>query len=139
MSAEDNVASLLEELVSEDVGAAVSTSAIASVNAPVASVEPQSVVVSGPAGDAVFPAGSAPVVDTNLPVVDAPAAEPYLAIFDEIVGQLDTLGADSTKIAAAGDQDGRLAAALGFIKNQQELNEKMYALLVEMSNMMAKN
>lgn len=117
MSAEDNVATLLEELVSGDT-----------------KPDTQHVVVSGPAGEELFPTGSMPVINTDLPAVNTPTSDGYLLIFDEIVNQLDMLGGDGARIVSAGDQDGRLAAALGFIKNQQELNEKMYALMVELSN-----
>lgn len=96
-----------------------------------------SVKVSGPAGDTVISAGSAVVVNTNMPAhVDA--NDGYLALFDDIANHLDVLGGDIGKISSAGDQDGRLAAALTFIRNQHELNEKLYALVVEMSNAMAK-
>lgn len=118
MSAESDVSILLEELVAGEPA------------------KQNTVVVSGPSGVAEFPAGSVPVVNTEV----APAApnDDYLVLCDEIVNRLDMLTANTEQIDRAADQDGRLAAALLFIKNQQELNEKLYAAWVEMSNMLAK-
>lgn len=101
------------------------------------SAQSGSVKVSGPAGEVVIPAGSAVVIDTTMPA-PVEVNDGYLAMFDDIANQLDILGGDISKISSAGDQDGRLAAALAFIRNQHELNEKLYALVVEMSNAMGK-
>ena len=117
MSAEV-VANLLEELADD-------------------SAQAGSVKVSGPAGEVVIPAGSPVVIDTNMPA-PAESNDAYLALFDDIANQLDVLGSDIGRISSAGDQDGRLAAALTFIRNQHELNEKLYTLVVEMSNAMGK-
>lgn len=121
MSAQDDVQILLEELATD---APTTPSA--------------SITVRGPSGEVVFDAGSSPVIDTNVPEVACAEADGYLQHFNEITSQLDSLDAIVGQIATAGDQDARLANALRFISNQQELNEKMYILLVKMDAALSK-